>query len=140
MDRHGANQGTGGRVHHRADDDVGLPPPGLGRDILPPGVVLAHRAGRVQPLDAFVIPNGTIVSANREVDDHPCPKPVPVYSWLIAELCQDDGIVLDPFMGSGTTLQAAKNIGRRAVGIEKEERYCEIAARRLQQSVLPFNY
>lgn len=67
---------------------------------------------------------------------HPCPKPLEWMSWLITLTSSPSCTVLDPFMGSGTTLRAAKDLGRKAVGIEIEERYCEIAARRLGQEVL----
>ena len=65
---------------------------------------------------------------------HPTQKPVPVMCWSI-EYLKCDGVVLDPFMGSGTTLRAAKDLGRKAIGIELEERYCEIAAERCSQEV-----
>lgn len=66
---------------------------------------------------------------------HPTQKPVALMKWCI-DIAGDPQTVLDPFMGSGTTLRAAKDLGRKAIGIEIEEKYCEIAAKRLEQESL----
>jgi site-specific DNA-methyltransferase (adenine-specific) len=70
------------------------------------------------------------------VTEHPTEKPIWLFHKLILASSNQSQTILDPFMGSGTTLRAAKDLGRKAIGIEIEERYCEIAARRLQQEVL----
>ena len=67
---------------------------------------------------------------------HPTEKPVDLMAWSILQGTEDSDAILDPFMGSGTTLRAAKDLGRKAIGIEIEEKYCEIAVRRLAQEVL----
>lgn len=66
---------------------------------------------------------------------HPTQKPIKLLTWCIVNYTPSD-TVLDPFMGSGTTLRAAKDLGRKAIGIEIEEKYCEIAAKRMAQEVL----
>jgi site-specific DNA-methyltransferase (adenine-specific) len=67
---------------------------------------------------------------------HPTEKPTAVLSQLIRYGCPPDGLVLDPFAGSGSTLDTARQTGRRSIGIEADERYCEAAALRLSQLTL----
>jgi site-specific DNA-methyltransferase (adenine-specific) len=70
---------------------------------------------------------------------HPNEKPLPVMMKLVRVGSRDGDLILDPFMGSGTTAVAAKSLGRKCVCIEREERYCEIASKRLAQEYLPLN-
>lgn len=75
-----------------------------------------------------------LMSGDSQRPDHPTPKPVPLMELLIQKC--PAGVLADPFAGSGTTLIGAKLNGRKAIGVELEERYCEIAARRLAQDSL----
>jgi site-specific DNA-methyltransferase (adenine-specific) len=88
----------------------------------------------LQMHDYLSIPNTERMGAN----GHPCAKPEKWAAWLIDRATKPGDTVIDPFMGSGTTLRAAKDLGRKAIGIDLSERYCEIAARRMGQGVLDF--
>jgi site-specific DNA-methyltransferase (adenine-specific) len=87
-----------------------------------------RQAGRHRP---------TVISSTEiaEKNGHPVPKPLSWITWAMSLGSDAGDLVLDPFVGSGTTLLAAKLLYRKAIGIEIEERYCEIAAKRLSQEV-----
>lgn len=78
----------------------------------------------------------TSVFSNGLASQHPCPKPTAFWDWLIMLLTKDNELILDPFLGSGTTAYCAKKLGRKCIGIEIEEKYCEIAAKRCSQTVM----
>jgi site-specific DNA-methyltransferase (adenine-specific) len=79
---------------------------------------------------------GGVAGRAAEPRFHPTQKPIAVMSWAIGLCPERPTTVFDPFMGSGTTLRACKDLGIRCVGIEREEKYCEIAAKRLSQQTL----
>jgi len=72
---------------------------------------------------------------NNEKIDHPCPKPIAWMKWAISRASRRGEIVLDPFMGSGTTGVAAVKLGRKFIGIEIEQKYFDIACRRISEAL-----
>ena len=84
--------------------------------------------------NAIITPNANSCENGLQ---HPTQKPLRLIRGFMERHSNTGDLILDPFMGSGTTLVAAKQLGRRAIGIEIEEKYCEIAAKRLAQEVLP---
>lgn len=79
--------------------------------------------------------HGMIRQNNEQRGDHPTQKPVGVMSWCIEQLPDDANAILDPFMGSGTTGIAAVKLGRKFIGIEIEEKYFDIACRRISEAL-----
>lgn len=77
----------------------------------------------------------SISATNNERLGHPTQKPLKLMAWCL-QIVPDATTVLDPFAGSGTTGRACKDLGRKCVLIEREEKYCEIIARRMSQEVL----
>ena len=71
--------------------------------------------------------------------DHPTQKPIPLVEWLIQTYSISSDLIFDPFLGSGTTAYCAKKLNRKCIGIEIEEKYCEIAANRCRQDVMRLN-
>jgi len=74
---------------------------------------------------------GFVQEGKREKRVHPTQKPVELMTWILKNYSQESDIIIDPFMGSGSTLIAAKKLGRKAIGIELSKHYCEIAVERL---------
>lgn len=79
---------------------------------------------------------GNYVLPTAQNEGHPTSKPLSMVSDWVRKFTEPGDLIFDPFAGSGTTLRAAIDNGRRAVGVEAEERYCELIARRCQQSAL----
>jgi site-specific DNA-methyltransferase (adenine-specific) len=112
--------------------------PGLGYTVrYAHEAILIAAKGSPRPADGPLL---SVLRGDRTARDmasrHPHEKPVSVMGSLIRFAVPIGGVVLDPFCGTGATLRAAKDLGRCAIGIEIEERYCEIAARRLEQETL----
>jgi site-specific DNA-methyltransferase (adenine-specific) len=118
-------------------------PPGVGWDSAVELCVYAFKPGRVwTPPTGTKVPNFIVADSYRHGQpgkvDHPTQKPMATATLLIERSSEPGQTVLDPYMGSGTTLRAAKDLGRKAIGIELNEKYCEIAVARLAQEVLDF--
>jgi site-specific DNA-methyltransferase (adenine-specific) len=125
-------------IWHKAASSMGA----LHRDYARTYEVVLYGGRGERPLyqpDTFdpVLTFGKVAHQHRQ---HLTEKPVPLLGSLIRRHTSPGALVLDPFMGSGATLVAALKEGRRAVGVELSERYCEVAATRLAQRVLELEW
>lgn len=104
-------------------------------------ITVCHRAGKKRwngggKQGFYDVPIVLSRGGSSEVRCHTTQKPEALMAALIADFTDENDLILDPFAGSGTTGVAAKRLGRRAILIEREEKYCEVAAKRLQQGAL----
>jgi site-specific DNA-methyltransferase (adenine-specific) len=83
--------------------------------------------------------HGNYVSNLATPTGHPTPKPISMVSSFVERFSNPNELILDPFAGGGTTLVAARNLGRKAIGVELEEKYCELIAKRLSQDTFDFS-
>ena len=83
--------------------------------------------------------HGNYVSNTATPTGHPTPKPLSMLSSFVERFTNPGESILDPFAGGGTTLLAARNLGRKAVGIELDEKYCELIAKRMSQQAFDFD-
>jgi len=104
------------------------------KGLLLAGVDIAYVFGETPKRQGWVVLPGMVRStdSNGKESDHPCPRKLQHVHWLVRYYGQ--GLVCDPFLGSGTTLRAAKDLDLQAIGVEVEERFCEIAARRCNEA------
>ena len=89
-----------------------------------------------RPARDWFVSTDTAIPRGYPENGHPCPRPPDMMRYLVSILSPPRSLILDPFAGAGSTLFAAKELGRRAIGIEIEAKYCEITVKRLRQEVL----